>query len=125
MTLYERLGGEPAFEAAVDEFYRKMLLDVRVARFFDDVDMDGQIAKQKAFLTFVAGGPANYTGQAMAVAHQHLLEQGLNDEHVDVVLAHLGDTLRELGAASGDVEEVVELANSLRGDILGRTNIAQ
>lgn len=120
MSLYERLGGEPAFTAAVDEFYRRMLSDERVARFFDDVDMDGQIAKQKAFLTYVTGGPAEYTGQAMREAHAHLRERGLADGHVDVVIEHLGGTLATLGAKPADIAEVAALAESVRGDVLGR-----
>lgn len=39
-TLYERLGGAPAIDAAVDIFYRKMLSDNRVNYFFDNTDMD-------------------------------------------------------------------------------------
>lgn len=120
MTLYERLGGEPAFDSAVDEFYRRMLSDDRVARFFDDVDMEGQIAKQKAFLTFVTGGPAEYTGKDMREGHAHLLERGLDDSHVDVVIEHLGVTLTSLGASTEDVGEVAKLANSVRDDVLGR-----
>jgi len=120
MTLYDRLGGEPAFTAAVDDFYRRMLSDERVAGFFDDVDMEGQIAKQKSFLTFVTGGPAEYTGKDMREAHAHLLARGLADEHVDVVIEHLGGTLASLGASSEDVAEVAALAESVRGDVLGR-----
>jgi len=45
-SLYEQLGGEPAIEEAVERFYRRMLSDERVPHFFDDVDMDRQIAKQ-------------------------------------------------------------------------------
>ena len=44
-TLYERLGGQAAIDAAVDIFYRKMLADDRVNYFFDNTDMDAQIAK--------------------------------------------------------------------------------
>jgi hemoglobin len=55
-SLYEQLGGEAAVDAAVDVFYRKVLSDDRVSSFFDDIDMDQQIAKQKAFLTMVFGG---------------------------------------------------------------------
>lgn len=120
MTLYERLGGEPAFTAAVDDFYRRMLLDERVARFFESTDMDAQIAKQKAFLTFVTGGPAEYTGKDMRAAHAHLLEQGLADEHVDIVVEHLGGTLADLGASPSDIAEVAALAESVRDDVLGR-----
>ncbi len=120
MSLYERLGGEPAFTAAVDDFYRRMLTDERVATFFDDVDMEGQIAKQKAFLTYVTGGPAEYTGKDMRAAHAPLLEKGLNSSHVDVVIEHLGATLLSLGAAPDDVAEVAKLADSVRADILSQ-----
>ncbi|MEQ8767951.1 MAG: group 1 truncated hemoglobin [Planctomycetota bacterium] len=120
MTLYERLGGESAFTAAVDEFYRRMLTDDRVAHFFDDVDMESQIAKQKAFLTYVTGGPAEYTGKDMRDAHSHLISRGLDDEHVDVVIEHLGATLTSLGASAEDVAEVAKVAESVRSDVLGR-----
>ncbi len=50
-SLYERLGGEKAVNAAVELFYRRVLADGRIARFFEDVDMEDQIAKQKSFLT--------------------------------------------------------------------------
>lgn len=120
MSLYERLGGEPAFTAAVDEFYRRMLSDERVASFFDDVDMEGQIAKQKSFLTFVTGGPAEYTGKDMRAAHEALVARGLDDSHVDVVIEHLGGTLVSLGASAIDVAEVAKLAESVRDDVLCR-----
>lgn len=120
MSLYVRLGGEPAFQTAVDLFYRRMLTDDRVAHFFDDADMEGQIAKQKAFLTFVTGGPGEYTGQDMRAGHEHLLERGLSDVHVDVVIEHLGAVLTELGAEAKDVGEVAALAESVRDQVLGR-----
>ena len=52
-SLYDQLGGEPAVNAAVDIFYRKVLADDRISRFFEGVDMEEQAAKQKAFLTMV------------------------------------------------------------------------
>ena len=120
MTLFEQLGGAPAFDSAVEIFYRKMLSDERVARFFEDVDMDRQMAKQKAFLTMVCGGPHHYTGRDMRTAHAKLLSQGLNDSHVDVVIEHLGATLAELGAKESDIAEVAALANSVRDAVLSR-----
>ena len=119
-SLYDQLGGAAAVDAAVDIFYRKMLLDDRVASYFEAVDMDRQRAKQKAFLTMVLGGPNAYTGKDMRAAHAHLIARGLNDVHVDVVIQHLGDTLRELGASPAQIGEVAALANSVRGDVLGR-----
>jgi hemoglobin len=119
-SLYERLGGEKAVDAAVDIFYRKVLADGRIARFFDTVDMERQAAKQKAFLTMVFGGPANYTGKDMREGHKHLVAKGLNDSHVDAVLENLATTLRQLGVAEKDVQEVKTLANSVRDDVLNR-----
>jgi hemoglobin len=119
-TLFERLGGAPAMEAAVDIFYRKVLSDDRISRFFDDVDMERQAAKQKAFLTMVTGGPANYTGQDMRRGHAHLVAQGLNDDHFDAVVELLAGTLTELGANAADIAEVGAIANSVRDDVLNR-----
>lgn len=119
-SLYEALGGAQAVDKAVDIFYRKMLSDDRVASFFETVDMDRQRAKQKAFLTMVFGGPNGYTGKDMRTAHAHLLQRGLADLHVDVVIEHLGGTLKELGASDAQISQVAALANSVRNDVLGR-----
>jgi hemoglobin len=119
-TLYDELGGEAAVEAAVDAFYRKVLADERVSRFFDDIDMDRQAAKQKAFLTMVFGGPATYTGLDMRQGHAHLVARGMNDSHVDAVIELLGETLKELGVADAKIAQVAAIANSVRDDVLNR-----
>lgn len=119
-SLYEQLGGEAAVNAAVDVFYRKVLTDDRISQFFDDVDMDRQIAKQKAFLTMVFGGPVAYTGKDMRAGHAHLIERGLNDSHVNAVLELLGESLRELGAPEELIAKVAAIAESARADVLNR-----
>src|SRR3954463_11420738 len=120
-TLYEEIGGAPAVAAAVEGFYRKMLMDDRVSHFFDDVDMERQIAKQQGFLTMVFGGPNEYTGKSLREGHRHLVARGMNDTHVDIVVEHLGDTLRELGVGEEQIGAVARLANSVRDDVLDRT----
>jgi len=119
-SLYERLGGEPAVNAAVDIFYRRVLADDRIAKFFDGVDMDQQAAKQKAFLSMAFGGPNSYTGLDMRNAHKHLVAKDLNDSHVDAVIENLDATLRQLGVDENDVQAVTALANSVRDDVLAR-----
>jgi hemoglobin len=101
-----------------------MLMDDRVSDFFDDVVMERQIGKQKAFLTMVFGGPNNYTGQSMRDSHRPLVARGLNDSHVDIVIGHLGDTLRELGVGEDKIAEVARLSNSVRDDVLNREHQA-
>jgi len=120
VSLYDRIGGARAMDAAVDLFYRKVLTDERICHFFDDVDMERQAAKQKAFLTMVFGGPNNYTGLDMRKAHAHLVARGLNDSHFDAVVENLGATLKELGVGDADIAGIAGIAESARNDVLGR-----
>ena len=48
-SLFEKLGGRDAVNAAVDIFYKKVLSDDRINGFFKDIDMDGQRKKQIMF----------------------------------------------------------------------------
>ena len=119
-SLFEQLGGEAAVNAAVDIFYRKVLADDRISRFFEGVDMDKQAAKQKAFLTMAFGGPNNYTGEDMRKGHAHLVKDGLNDSHFDAVVENLGATLKELGVADDLIGQVAAVAETTRNDVLGK-----
>lgn len=119
-SLFERIGGEAAVNAAVDLFYRKVLTDSRISHFFSTVDMDRQIAKQKAFLTFAFGGPAQYSGKDMRAGHAHLVKMGLNDSHFDAVLEDFGATLKELGVPDALISEAAAIAESTRKDVLGK-----
>ncbi len=119
-SVYERIGGEAAVNAAVDIFYRKVLADERINKFFEGVDMDKQAAKQKAFLTMALGGPNNYTGEDMRKGHAHLVKQGLNDSHFDAVIENLGATLAELNVPDELIAEAAAIAESTRNDVLGK-----
>ncbi|MEW6036690.1 group 1 truncated hemoglobin [Methylococcus sp. ANG] len=119
-SLYAKLGGEAAVNAAVDIFYRKVLADPRINRFFEGVDMEKQAAKQKAFLTMAFGGPHNYTGMDMRRGHAHLVQQGLNDSHFDAVMEHLGATMKELNVPDELIAQAAAIAESTRNDVLGR-----
>lgn len=116
-TLYERIGGEAAVDKAVDIFYEKVLADERINSFFENIDMFAQARKQKAFLTMVFGGPNDYTGEDMRNAHAGM---GLNDEHFNAVVEDLAATLSALGVGDGDIQEVANIAESVRDDVLNR-----
>ena len=118
-TLYEKLGGEKAVDAAVDIFYQKVLADPRINQFFEGVEMVKQGRMQKNFLTFAFGGPHKYDGRNMRAAHSKLVAKGLNDSHFDAVAGHLVATLQELGVAQVLIDEVAVVAESVRSDVLG------
>ena len=120
MSLYEKLGGKAAINAAVDIFYEKVLKDERVKDFFNDIDMNRQRNKQKAFLTMAFGGPNAYTGKDLRQGHAHLVERGLNDSHFDAVVEMLAATLTELGVRKEDIAQVAGIAESVCDDVLNR-----
>lgn len=119
-SLFERLGGAPAVETAVDIFYRKLLADPLVVRFFEGVDIQRQSRAQTAFLTMLMGWPNAYSGPGLTASHGRLVRVGLDDVHFDAVVRHLAETLRELGADEADIAEAGALAESARQDVLGR-----
>lgn len=121
IPLYNRVGGNKAMDIAVDVFYRKVLQDDLVSRFFEDVDMEGQRLKQKSFLAMAFGGPYQYSGLDLRKAHGRLVERmGLTDEHFDRVAALFRETMEELEISKKEIDEMIAVLESARDDILNR-----
>lgn len=119
-SLFDRIGGEAAVDAAVDKFYAKVLADDRIKHFFVSVDMDRQRQKQKLFLTYAFGGPVKYSGKSMRAAHAKLVEeQGLNHDHFVAVAENLQATLEDLSVPEELIGEVMAIAASTHDDVLG------
>lgn len=117
-SLYHRLGGKPAIDAAVEAFYVKVLADKRINHFFQDINMNKQRRKQKEFLSAAFGGPIPWTGKDMRKAHANL--PGLNEDHFNAVAENLQKTLEELKIKKELIEEVMAIAGSVRNDVLNR-----
>ncbi len=110
-TLFEKLGGAPAVDLAVDRFYERVLQDDRIKHFFAETDMVKQRIHQKDFLTYAFGGSDKYDGRYMRAAHKELVEkQGLNSEHFEAVAEDLMITLTEMGVPDELLAEVAAIA---------------
>lgn len=118
-SLFERIGGAAAVDAAVELFYQKVLDDPLLRPWFEGVEMNGQAAMQKNFLTMAFGGPNNYTGRDLTDAHARLVADGLNDSHFNAVAGHLQATLEELGVPAELVGEAMAIAGGTHDAILG------
>ncbi|WP_254762353.1 group I truncated hemoglobin [Natrinema marinum] len=114
-TLYERLGGEDAIAAVVDEFYDRVVADEQVAHYFDDIDMQEQRAHQTKFISSVTGGPVDYSGREMAAAHADL-EIGPAD--FEAIATHLDEALASFDVDDDDRQAVLEAVAGLRDDIV-------
>jgi len=116
-SLYKRIGGKPAVEAAVDLFYEKVLADDRIRHHFESVDMEKQRLKQKSFFTFAFGGPVAYSGKDMKKAHASM---NLKESDFDAVMENLAATLVELKVPEDLIGEAAAIAMSVKDQVLGR-----
>src|SRR5262245_48406379 len=106
--------------AAVDLFYAKVLKNDLTRPFFVGLDMEAQVRKQIAFMSWAFGGPESYKGRDLTTAHAALVRsKGLTDVHFDAVAGSLAETLRDLGVERALIDEVLALLEQTRGSVLG------
>ena len=115
--LLDRIGGEAALKAAVDEFYHRIIADDELAPFFADVKMSAMRVHQVRFLSIALTSiPDDYDVAAMiATKHDRLFDQGLNETHFDMVAGHLVGALEHLEVPKSLIDEVVAVVAPLRG----------
>lgn len=121
-SLYAKLGGKAAIDAAVEKFYGKVLADDRIKHIFDDVDMKRQRRKQKEFLSAAFGGPIPWTGKDLRTAHQGL---NLKEVHFQAVAENLQKSLEELKVPKDLIDQVMKIAASTHDDVLNRPKAAK
>lgn len=114
-TLYEKLGGAPALEVVVGEFYRRVLADSELRGFFAKTDMNVQTQQQIKFLSMALGGPNEYKGRSMSNAHKGM---GITEHHFGLVAGHLVDTLKGTGVGQEEIDGVVALVGRLKDEIV-------
>jgi hemoglobin len=121
-SLYHKLGGKAAIDAAVEAFYVKVLADKRINEFFENINMAKQRRKQKEFLSAAFGGPIPWQGKDLRRAHADL---ELTDVHFNAVAENLQKTLEELKIPKDLIAQVMTIAASTRDDVLHRKPAAK
>ncbi len=115
MSIYERLGEQRGIRAAVDDFYERVLADPELASYFDGTDTSRLRAHQTKLLVQVTGGPVEYGGRRLAVAHDAL---DVTPEAFDRVVGHLVATLTDLDVQDRDIAAVGQALTAHRGTIV-------
>jgi len=115
MTLYERLGGEAAVAALLEELYVRALADPLFKPFFEKIDMPRLKAHQFAFISQALGGPHPYAGTSLVEAHARLR---IEQRQFDAFVEHLGGALREIGARDDLAAEILSQVTPLSGVIV-------
>src|SRR5690349_56598 len=93
-TLYDRLGGAAAIDAALALMFDKLLADPQLAPYFEKVNVARHFAKISTFVCAALGGPQVYAGKDMRSAHARL---AISADEFNRVAGHLGAALNELG----------------------------
>lgn len=103
-SLYERLGGQPAINAVVDDFAGRALADTRINAKFAKSDPGRLVANLKTFMCKATGGPCVYKGQTMAAAHKNM---GVTDGEFGALVEDLSASLDKFNVPAKEKGELL------------------
>lgn len=114
-TLYQRLGGQPAIVAVVDDFVANVAADRRINRYFAHANIPALKAALVDQICQATGGPCVYQGPPMRVVHHrmHVTNRAFNDLVGDLV-----KTLNKFNVPQPEQQELLGILGPLRADIV-------
>ena len=114
-SLYDRLGGQAAVSAVVDDFAGRVLADARINKKFAKTDAARLVANLKDFVCSATGGPCKYTGQSMKVAHHNM---GVTQGEFGALVEDLVATLDKFNVPAREKGELLGALGPLGPDIV-------
>ena len=118
-SLYERLGGEAAITAVVDDFTARAAADPKVNFLRDGKYAKVDVAKLKQHLVNMVGsatgGPQKYTGRDMKTVHKGM---AITNAEFDALAADLVASLDKFKVPEKEKGELLKIVGSTRGDIV-------
>jgi hemoglobin len=115
-TLYERLGGQPAVVAVVDDFVGNVAADQRINRFFAHTSADRLKQLLVEQICAGTGGPCSYTGRSMPEAHHGM---GVTDADFNALVEDLVKTLNKFNVPQPEQQELLGVLGPMRSQIVG------
>ena len=116
-TLYQRLGGTPGIAAVVDDFVDNVRADPRINRRFQGVDINHTKQMLTEHVCKDTGGPCAYTGRSMKDTHRGM---DISDAEFNAMASDMAKTLDKFALPQRERTDVLNLLNSMRGDIVGQ-----
>jgi hemoglobin len=114
-SLYERLGGQPAIAAVVDEFAGIVLKDDRLNKKFSKSDPTRLVTNLKAFVCSATGGPCAYGGRDMKTSHKGM---GVTAGEFNALVEDLVKALDKFKVPEREKNELLGALGPLKGDIV-------
>ena len=114
-SLYDRLGGQPAIVAVVDDFVGNVAADDRINRFFAHTDIPRLKMMLVAQVCQATGGPCTYTGADMKTVHRGM---NISDAQFDALVGDLKRSLDKFKVPAKEQGELLGTLGSLRPQIV-------
>ena len=119
-SLYQRLGGLPAIQAVVDDYFVRIMADDRVNKYFSHAASDPQAAlaykaKLSDFICQGTGGPCKYTGADMFAAHKG---RGVTEEAFNALVSALVAALDKLQVPEKEKNQLLGILGPMKPAIV-------
>lgn len=116
-TLYERLGGQPAINAVVDDFVANVAADKRINPFFAHANVPRLKRLLAEQICAGTGGPCTYTGKDMKTVHAGM---GITDAQFNALVEDLVKSLDKFKVPAKEQQELLAVLGPMRTDIVTR-----
>jgi hemoglobin len=113
--LYERLGGEAAISAVIDDFVGRVAADTRINGKFAKSNIDRVKFFLKQQVCAVTGGPCKYEGLSMKQSHKNM---GVTEGEFNALVEDLVMTLDKFNVPAAEKGEVLTALGGLKDQIV-------
>ncbi len=116
-SLYERLGGQPAIVAVVDDFVGNVAKDKRINGFFAKADIPNLKTRLVEQICAGTGGPCAYRGRDMKTTHAGM---GVRSRYFNALVQDLQKTLKKFKVPRKEQGELLAILGPMKKDIVTR-----
>ena len=115
-SLFERLGGQAAITAVVDDLTARIVADGRINQRFANTDVPHFKQALAEQLCEVSGGPCKYAGKDMRTAHA-----GMNvaDDEFTFLVEDIKATLAKFKVPAREQNELLTALGGMKKDVVG------
>jgi hemoglobin len=116
-SLYQRLGGQSAIVAVVDDFVGNVAADARINKRFASTNIPHLKKMLVEQICAGTGGPCKYTGLDMKTAHR---DMNITDAEFNALVEDLVKSLDKFKVPAREKGELLGVLGPMKGDIVGR-----
>jgi hemoglobin len=116
-SLYDRLGGQPAITAVVDDFVGNVAADNRINGFFARTDIPKLKKNLIDQICAGTGGPCTYTGRDMKTAHKGM---NITDAQFNALVEDLVKALDKFKVPEKEKGELLAILGPMKPQIVGQ-----